>query len=210
MQTTDDHLAGTKFISSSVTVYSVTDGVLVPGPSESEFLAFFSRDFLQARGWSVFPLWEGDLRSLRLDDDSTIEPLTQFSEHWVAQGHRILHTTTIERSEWPYDEKAIAVTIVDRQLDLKNESPSSIFEVQEDRMPYWGHNFIWTGLQDAFFYTNGDNASFVAGQRHLIEKKTGLSYEYCVQRFIAANANHQGWAPLVRPFISFCDEFRCD
>lgn len=206
-----DWSACVRFLSSCLAVYGLLGGRLELTESD-DFLAFYARPFLRDRKWSVVPLWEGDLRVLLMDQREEFSLMTVLKERCLATDAPFLHRATVECAKAPYehlgrDADDAAITIATRTLDLRAVEPNQLFELTDTCVPYWGHNFLWPSNERFLIYTNGDNAAFIAGDRNEIEDLLGVSYEYCLERFIAANAGHQGWEALVEPYKSFCEEF---
>ncbi len=134
--------------------------------------------------------------------------MTVLKERCLATDAPFLHRATVECAKAPYehlgrDADDAAITIATRTLDLRAVEPNQLFELTDTCVPYWGHNFLWPSNERFLIYTNGDNAAFIAGDRNEIEDLLGVSYEYCLERFIAANAGHQGWEALVEAVQEF-------
>lgn len=203
-----------RFLSSCLAIYGLAGGRLELTESD-DFLAFYARPFLQSRRWSVIPLWEGDLRVLLMERGEEFSLITVLKSRCIATGVHFLYRATVERGKAPYEQIGLergavddaAITIAARKLDLRVEDPNELFELTDTCIPYWGHSFLWTSDERFLIYTNGDNAAFIAGDRNEIEDLLGVSYEYCLERFAAANAGHPGWATLTESYRQFCEEF---
>lgn len=202
-----DYMAALRFIALSVCIYGISNGRLSEIEGDDRFLAFYSRSFLRARQWVVVPLWEGDLRSLQVEDGRRIELLARVRSFCLQSGSKFLHVAALERSEWEYSTDFSAMTVAARKLDLSVEDPNRLFETAPNNLPYWGINFIWPNSERFMIYTDGDNVAFVAGDKMEIENMLGVSYSYCMERFVSANVAHQTQADLVNAYVEFCAEF---
>lgn len=202
-----DYMAALRFISFSVCIYGLSNERLNETDGDDRFLAFFSRDFLHARQWVVIPLWEGDLRSLQTEDGKRIDLLARVRSFCLQNESNFLHVAALEKAKWEYAPDFSAVTVAARKLDLSVDDPNQLFETTPNNLPYWGANFIWPDSERFLIYTDGDNVSFVAGNRKEIEKLLGVSYSYCIERFISSNIAHQTQRDLINAFVKFCAEF---
>jgi hypothetical protein len=197
-----------EFLSSLVSIYSISDGVLDLIESESQFLAFFSRDFLRERAWSVVPLWEGDLRSLKFEDGRAVSLTKMISDYCKFNAVACSSAASVEKAQWPYTSGAAALTISHKTFDVDRVDLGYLFENSPENMPYWGHTFIWPEDKRFVVYTNGDNAAFISGDLEFLEGMLGFSYSYAMKRFVEQNSQHDGWCGLVGPYTAFCDEFK--
>lgn len=202
-----DYMATLRFIALSVCIYGVSNGRLSETDGDDRFLAFFSRTFLRSRQWVVIPLWEGDLRSMQTEDGERIELLTRVRSFCSQSESRFLHAAALEKVKWEYAPDFSAVTMAVRKLDLSVDDPNQLFETTPNNLPYWGTNFLWPDNERFMIYTDGDNVSFVAGNRREIEELLGVSYSYCMGRFISSNLAHQTQPDLIDAYSQFCDEF---
>lgn len=202
-----DYMAALRFIAFSVCIYGMSNGRLCESDSDERFLAFFSRAFLRARHWTVIPLWEGDLRSLQTEGGKRIELLARLRSFCLQNQSKFLNVAALEKAEWKYAPDFSAVTVATRNLDLAVDDPNQLFETRPNNLPYWGSNFLWPDNERFMIYTDGDNVSFIAGNRIEIEELLGVSYSYCTERFISSNVAHQTQPDLINAFMEFCAEF---
>jgi len=82
--------------------------------------------------------------------------------------------------------------------------------VQDDKnanVPYWGDNFLWPSNERFVIYTNGDQAAYIAGDQQELLDLLGVSYDYCVERIIAAHANLKKMPQIIAAVVAFCDEY---
>lgn len=207
---------GVRFLSSCFSIYGILNGKLELADTD-DFLAFYARPFLSSNQWSVIPLWEGDLRELGMENNDKLVLMSALRNRCLAKNAHYLYRATIERAKAPYelvnlDQKETsdaAITIAIRKIDLHVTDPCRLFEPTNATVPYWGHSFLWPSDERFVVYTNGDNVAFIAGNRNEIEELLGVPYEYCMERFISANARHPGWSSLINSYKIFCDEFCC-
>lgn len=202
-----DYMVALRFIAFSVCTYGMSNGRLTEIDDDDRFLAFYSRAFLRARQWVVFPLWEGDLRSLQTEDGKRIEFLARVRSFSLQSGSKFLHAAALEKAAWEYAPDFSAMTMATRKFDLSVEDPKRLFETAPDNLPYWGANFLWPDSERFLIYTDGDNVAFVAGDQREIEDLLGVSYAYCMERFVSSNVAHQTQPDLVNAFVEFCAEF---
>lgn len=202
-----DYMTALRFIAFSVCIYCMSNGRLSETEGEDRFLAFFSRAFLRAREWVVIPLWEGDLRSLQMEDGKRIELLARVRSFCSRSGSNFLHVAALDKAQWEYSPDFSAVTVAARKLDLSVEDPNRLFETTPNNLPFWGINFLWPDSERFMIYTDGDNVSFVAGNRREIEELLGVSYSYCMERFVSSNVAHQTQPDLINAYVEFCAEF---
>jgi len=202
-----DYMTALRFIAFSVCIYSMSKGRLSETGGDDRFLAFFSRAFLRERQWAVVPLWEGDLRALQMEDGKRIELLDRVRSFSSQNGSNFLHVAALDRAQWEYSPDFSAVTVAARKLDLSVEDPNRLFETTPNSLPFWGTNFLWPDSERFLIYTDGDNVSFVAGNRREIEELLGVSYSYCVERFVSSNVAHQTQPDLINAYVEFCAEF---
>jgi hypothetical protein len=202
-----DYMAALQFVAFSVCIYGVSNGRLCEGDGDERFLAFFSRAFLRARQWAVIPLWEGDLRSLQTEEWGRIELLGRLRSFCLQSQSQFLNAVALEKTAWEYAPDFSAVTVATRKLDLSADDPNQLFETTPSNLPYWGSNFLWPDNERFMVYTDGDNVSFIAGNRIEIEELLGVSYAYCIERFVSSNVAHQTQPDLINAFMQFCMEF---
>jgi len=194
------------FLSSCLSIYSASNEAL-SAADDGQFLVFFSRSFLRERKWVVIPLWEGDLRLLKLEGGEEVSVTGILRDHCLGTENKYLNVASIESAQWPYLKDAMAATISHKEINLVETDPAILFETSSENMPYWGHNFLWPDDQRFVVYTNGDNAAFIAGDRTELEAMLGFKYSYGLERLVAQNASHPGWQHLVGPYTAFCAEF---
>jgi len=101
-----------------VDLYGITNGRLDPAAANDDFIAFFARDFIRDRGWTVFPLWEGNITTLRLYDGTRIPFLELIRRRSLDTGGRFLHAAAIAKTEFLTSPGATALKIGDVTLDL--------------------------------------------------------------------------------------------
>lgn len=208
------YMKALKFLSESTDIYGLSENGFKSlstfnidiSPNENSLSIFFSRSFLREKKWSIFPLWEGDLRTLRLEDGSRIEFINKIRNYCLANDDPRLNTAAIESTSWEYSKGFSTLKIAHKAFDLYKEDPSEIFENSIENVPYWGFNFFWPDSEKILIYTNGDNASFIAGDSNEIENILGLTYQYCMKRFMSANLMHQTKSDLIFSYKNFCDE----
>lgn len=202
-----DYISALRFISLSVNIYDATHGKLNESVVNEQSLVFFSRSYLRERQWTVFPLWEGDLRVLQFENGRRVEFLKNIASRSLQRGDKYLYVVAMDGADWPYAEDFSAVTVAVRKIDLQKDDPSNLFETTPTNMPHWGNNFFWMDNQRFMIYTDGDNAAFIAGDRKEIETILNVSYAYCRERFVSSNVAHQTQPNLIDAYIGFCDEF---
>lgn len=196
------------FVASSVSAYEIEDANFRESDDGEWSHVLFSREFLRLNGWSVFPLWEGDVRRLRKEDGTVIDFLSRVCSFCEGRGDSFLRVAMVERVEWEYSKNFTALTLATREFDLTIENPSILFEVSEDNLPYWGGGFIWSSGKGFIIYFDGDNVSAIAGQREQVEELLGVSYAYCRERFVETNVAHQTAPDLIEAYVRFFDEFQ--
>lgn len=196
------------FIAHSVQIYGVSGGELSESVLGNRFLALFSREFLRQRGWAVFPLWEGDLRILKKKNGEKIELLNRVRDFCSKNNEKSMYIAALQQEEWPYSGDFSAVTVAINDVDVDSDGLNKIFEVSPGNLPHWGHNFIWSSGRRFMIYSDGDNVSFIAGNYAELEGILGVSFEYCMERFVAANMAHGTEADLIEVYVQFCEEFR--
>jgi len=185
----DDYMDALRFLAEGMQNYSFSGGELREVAAKDSEMIFFSRNFLQERIWSVFPLWEGDLTGLLLEDGSRINLMKVVREHCLQAGCGELNYATIDKmKEWWYPDFA-NFAIAYKKIHLAAEDPSQFFSIRDPGCmpPYVGNNVFWPTNKDFAIYSDGDNRSFFVGDRKKVEGILGISYHYCLSRFIAAN-----------------------
>ncbi|GEM_PF-4788543 len=195
------------FIAASFNIYTVNNGRFCESDGEGWTHSLFSRDFLRARRWSVFPLWEGDVRRLKKEDGSDIDFLARVCSFCKKIDDRFLRVAMLEKKGWAYSKNFSALTVAARELNLLEENPSLLFEVSPDNLPYWGGGFMWPSSKRFAVYFDGDNVSAIAGENNEIERLLGVSYFYCKERFIEMNFSHKTAPDLIDAYVEFCEEF---
>jgi hypothetical protein len=201
-----DLMEAVRFVASCVDLYNVMDERLEIAHQHDELLAFFSRRFLQANGWSVIPLWEGDLRRLLREDGTLIPFLALIRARCLDTGGQFLHVAAVERTSLVTGHGATALAIGSRKFDLVKQDPAAMFETTQTNVPHWGNNFLWPSNKRFAIYTNGDQAAFVAGNRMEMLDLIGVSFDYCVRRITEGHAHNKDW-PVMKAWINFCYEF---
>ncbi|MDR2851552.1 MAG: hypothetical protein LBV61_00585 [Burkholderiaceae bacterium] len=202
-----DILEAIRFIALNVKIYGIFKGRLSENYDDNRFLAFFSKDFLRARQWSIIPLWEGDLRVLQKNDRTKIYFLNEIRDFCLRNNDGFMYVAALEKNKWEYSIGFESLVVAARKLDLSVDDPNDLFKVTPNNLPYWGNNFMWPSSERFVVYTEGDNCSFIAGDRREIEDLIGLSYSYCRGRFISAVAAHGAELDFVDAYAKFCDEF---
>jgi len=196
------------FISRSFRSYSSLDGVLNEASANDGDVIFFSRSFLRERHWSIIPLWESSLTTLMLEDGRLIEFMNLIRNHCLEENCRYMQYATIDKmKEWWYPDFS-SFAIASKKIDLSVDDPNQFFSIREPghMPPYQGNNIFWPESESFALYTDGDNLAFMVGDRGKIEKLIGVSYQYCLSRFVAANTVHLTRPELLRAFKSFCEE----
>lgn len=196
------------FIAASFNIYTVNNGRFSESGGEGWTHVLFSRDFLRTRRWSVFPLWEGDIRRLKKEDGSGIDFLARVCSFCKKIDDKFLYVAMLEKTEWAYSKNFSALTVAARELNLLEENPSLLFEASPDNLPYWGGGFMWPSSKKFAVYFDGDNVSAIAGDNNEIERLLGVPYVYCKKRFIEMNVAHKTTPGLVDAYVRFCEEFR--
>lgn len=198
-----------RFLSRTIEMYSLLEGELVNNLSETggdNLWIFFSQQFLKDNGWKILPLWEGDLRQLRLLDGTKIYLMDRVRQHCLTAGVRNFCTATIERQSWEFNSFSEGILLASRTLDLSSENPSDLFKLDELNVPNWGNNFYWPDNEQFIIYSNGDTGGFIASETDVLVSIVGLTYEYCSDRFKLAHSNLINSDNYVNAFMNFCDE----
>lgn len=196
-------------------MYSIQEGKLELTNSD-EFLAFFSRPFLKSRKWSVIPLWEGNLTQLLKENNESLFLMKKIREICLLDGINFLYKATVEATIPPYaivdsagqkilDDAALNIAI--RKVDLHLSDLEEFFSPTDVCCPHWGNNFFWPQHEKFVIYSTGDSAAFLVGEKKYIENLVEAPFDYCMDRFAAANLRHQSWHSLIKPFQAFCREF---
>lgn len=201
-----------RFLSKNIEYYNIINDKFDCDIKENaRVLEFFSRPMLHERGWSVIPLWEGEIDTLLLEDRTPIPFMERLCELSLKTGGQYLYATHLCGDSLTYScEPGTASRIVHaRRFDLvNNENPADVF--QDNHYRYLGKtNFFWSSNERFLIYSDGDNAAFIAGDRQEILDSLlgGLKYDYCVKRLIGA---HKQWLKdfsVINAWINFCDEF---
>ena len=55
-------------------------------------------------------------------------------------------------------------------------------------------------------YSDGDNISFIAGDRAEMERLLGVPYEYCMDQFLDYNKRNLSVPAIYISMANFCDE----
>ena len=211
----------TRFLSKSISMYGISDGRLDESNAKKMFLTFFSRSFLRERHWSVIPLWEGNIRILKVislsdgdlegfsfEDGSTLHLASRIQEACLNTNNINFHIAALDTllgNELLHSDET-ALTITSRLIDFRYSNLDDILNHRKEYQ-HWGNNFLWPDDESFGIYATGDSAAFIAGPREKIESMIGLSYEYCKARFMHAHSHDQGFGRWVKPFEIFCDEF---
>jgi hypothetical protein len=204
----NEYMSALELISRGLTSYTYLNGTMKEVPSTSGDLIFFSRQFLREKRWSIIPLWEADLRALCLEDGSRVQFMNVVRRHCLQKGCQHMHYLTVDKmKKWWYPDFS-NFAIAHKKIDLRADDPNQFFEIREPghMPPYQGNNFFWAGDESLAIYTDGDNLAFVTGDRLEIESLLGVSYRYCVDRFLYINTAYSTTPSLLRAFENFCDE----
>jgi hypothetical protein len=186
--------------------YICHEGKLIPGHNSSERHMFFSRAFLSDKRWSVFPLWEGDIRCLILDDETRVPLTNAISQQSIIRGAEFVYYAGFDRAPWPYQPGAVAQTLACREF-APTESLDSLFELTAQGAPHWGDNFVWPSSVDLVVYTNGDNAAFLAGRKCEVQDMLKVSWEYCINRFVRVNRTFLNGSSVLDAYLELCREY---
>jgi len=207
-------LEGFHFLASRITFYNPIDGRFEIASKEGfaktgRVHTFFSRPYLQSRGWSVVPLWEGNPTKLLLDDRTPIPFMKMMCGLSLETGGKTMYTAALidHRMSWQMNPAASVISLAAQKFDLLSEDPSDIFVPTPTYSPnLGGDNFLWPSNERFIMYSDMDDLSFVAGNKEELLAILGVSYDYCVMR---VKRIHKKWlAPtsVITTYLNFCDE----
>lgn len=194
-----------QFLSKSVRPYGLENNKLVEVAGDEGEWFFYSSSMLEKKNWSVMPLWGANLSGLAANDGRVVDLTEIMKSFFLRKKMDSIFYAIMERSSKLWYSDILSFTIAGGKYSVFNEF-GDFFGIRAGLGPYMGNVVIWPEDESFMIYSDGDNISFIAGDRAEMEGLLQAPYQYCMDQFLDYNKRNLSVPAIYVSMANFCDE----